>query len=270
MTFFTNRSTLIVLILAMALPARGQEYFLYTPQPVAPGAAVQPQGGILVKNVAIQKGDTLMGISRKFSGHATYYPQILLFNSIENPNLIYTGKVLKVPVTNNESHTSEQSEPKALDGSHKKKATGGKKTPVKVEAQLPVQPAAKPSPLSHSNTELTLGDLKALGTGKSSTKQSSGKAVTPARKKTSHAPPTVATTLESFPGAHKNSTKEPHIVNSAAGQKLFEAAVKAYRQNDCSKALELLDRYLADNSGSPLAADANLYKADCYYKLSTP
>ncbi len=51
-------------------------------------------------------------------------------------------------------------------------------------------------------------------------------------------------------------------------QKLFETAVKAYRQDDCRTALELLDRYLADNSGSPLAADATLYKAECYLKLS--
>jgi outer membrane protein assembly factor BamD (BamD/ComL family) len=55
---------------------------------------------------------------------------------------------------------------------------------------------------------------------------------------------------------------------AASGQKLFESAVKAYRQDDCHAALELLDRYLADHSGSPLAADATLYKADCYLKLS--
>jgi len=51
-------------------------------------------------------------------------------------------------------------------------------------------------------------------------------------------------------------------------QKLFETAVKAYRQDDCRTALELLDRYLADNSGAPLATGATLYKAACYLKLS--
>ena len=56
--------------------------------------------------------------------------------------------------------------------------------------------------------------------------------------------------------------------DAASGHKLFEAAVKAYRQDDCRTALELLDRYLTDNSGSPLAADAQLYKAECYLKLS--
>jgi hypothetical protein len=61
---------------------------------------------------------------------------------------------------------------------------------------------------------------------------------------------------------HKETTE------TASGQILFESAVKAYRLDDCHKALELLDRYLADHSGSPLAADATLYKADCFLKLS--
>jgi TolA-binding protein len=57
-------------------------------------------------------------------------------------------------------------------------------------------------------------------------------------------------------------------VSTVAGQQLFEKAVKAYRQDDYREALELFDRYLTDNPGSPMAADASLYKAECYLKLS--
>jgi TolA-binding protein len=58
------------------------------------------------------------------------------------------------------------------------------------------------------------------------------------------------------------------VAAATAGQRLFEEAVTSYRQNDCHTALELLDRFLAGNPDSLLAADANLYKADCYLKLS--
>lgn len=59
------------------------------------------------------------------------------------------------------------------------------------------------------------------------------------------------------------------VAEATAGQRLFEEAVTSYRKDDCHAALELLDRFLAANPGSPMAADANLYKAECYMKLST-
>lgn len=58
------------------------------------------------------------------------------------------------------------------------------------------------------------------------------------------------------------------VAEATAGQRLFEEAVTSYRKDDCLAALELLDRFLAGNPGSPMAADANLYKAECYLKLS--
>ncbi|MFZ2949775.1 MAG: hypothetical protein WA003_09860, partial [Desulfuromonadaceae bacterium] len=58
------------------------------------------------------------------------------------------------------------------------------------------------------------------------------------------------------------------VAVTVPGQELFEEAVTSYRQDNCRTALELLDRFLVGNPDSPLAADANLYKADCYLKLS--
>ena len=66
----------------------------------------------------------------------------------------------------------------------------------------------------------------------------------------------------------ESSAKQPSGSKAVAGQKLFDAAARAYRSNDCRTALGLLDRYLTENPGSPLAADASLYKADCYMKMS--
>ena len=258
MTSCSSRTALVTLILAIALPAWSQQYFLYAPQPVESAENVPGQNGILVQEIEIRKGDTLSAISRKITGHGMYYPQILLFNSIKNPNLIYAGTTLKVPVTNNESLTNEKGAAKASGASRKKKTAGDKTPPVKIEA--PVRPTAAPAPISRTTTEIPLPDIKAAGTVKSNAKQHNGKITAQEKKNLPTDKPTVP---------NKNAPSELPAGNSTAAQKLFEAAVKSYKQNDCRKALELLDRYLADNSGSPLAADANLYKADCYLKLST-
>ena len=41
----------------------------------------------------VQKGDTLLGISRKLD---VDYKALIQKNDITNPNLIYTGEVLKI------------------------------------------------------------------------------------------------------------------------------------------------------------------------------
>ncbi len=199
MTPCTRCTAVIMLVLCMALPAWSQQYLLYTPQPVDSDQKPSPQDGILVQEIKIQKGDTLSGLSRKFSGKGRYYPQILLFNQIKNPNLIYTGNTLRIP----------------LSQSNKKGAVQVAQSPSLEYPAVKVPTAHRPA----------------------------------ARKKTSSAAPAA------------NS--------STAGQKQYESAVRSYREGDFRAALEQFDRFLADNSSSPLAADANLYKAECYLKLST-
>lgn len=68
--------------------------YVYTPHQAA-GAT---DDGILVREVKVKKGNTLSGLSKQYSGRGYYYPQILLFNQIKNPHLIYPGQVLRVPL----------------------------------------------------------------------------------------------------------------------------------------------------------------------------
>lgn len=236
MTPLARPTIIVALFFCLAPPAWGQKYLLYTPQPAPSGQKTSAQEGILVQEVEIQKGDTLFDLSRKFSGHGMYFPQILLFNSIKNPNLIYAGKTLKVPVTQNGAGDSGHVSVKPVNGVSRPRV-GEKKKPSKTEMRPSVQHSAAPAPVSSPNTELSLSDLKAAGKGKSRAARSKKKTIVPAAK-------------------------------AAAGQELFESAVKAYKKDDCRAAIELFDRYLANNSGSPLAADASLYKAECYLKLS--
>jgi LysM repeat protein len=211
----------------MALPAWGEQSFLYSPHPATPGQSTASPESILVREIEIQKGDTLTGLSRKFNGRGMYFPQILLFNSIKNPDLIYTGKTLRIPVMQKDRSA----------------VTAAVSTPA---------------------SELSLSDLKKVANGKKGAERKKATAVAQAKKTPAHANPTVAPPASLQPIAGKDTKGAA----SAADQELFEAAVKAYRQDDCLTAIELFDRYLADNPRSPLAADANLYKADCYLKLS--
>jgi len=266
MTPLARRTILFALCICMAPPAWGQQYLLYTPQPVPSGQKAASQDGILVQEIEIQKGDTLSALSRKFSGHGTYFPQILLFNSIKNPNLIYAGDVLKIPVAQKEAGDSDRIDAKPAGGSPKPKSSGAKKAQTKTEKHAPVRQSTGSSSVSSPSTELSLSDLKPGGTEKNRVNRNKKKGAVHAKKDQSHtlsagAPP------PSSP-VHKSAAAAVPAADAAAGQKLFESAVKAYRQDDCRTALELLDRYLADNAGSPLAADANLYKAECYLKLS--
>lgn len=89
----------LLALLLLTAPGRAEEYFQYLPSPVETHAPPIPEGGILTKRVLIRPGDTLSAISRRYSGKAFYYPQILLFNRIPDPNRIYAGKEILVPLS---------------------------------------------------------------------------------------------------------------------------------------------------------------------------
>jgi LysM repeat protein len=167
--------------------------------------------GLLVQEVAVKKGDTLYGISRTLSGHGMYYPQILLFNEIKDPNRIYPGDVFRVPVSRN--------------------AVAGRTDGAVLQTPSPVVPVSESAAVIRQT-----GDPK----------KAAVTAAKPAR-----------------------NTKQPiSAADASAEQKQYERALKAYRQDDYRTALELFDRFLADYPASVLAADASLYKAECYLKQS--
>ena len=246
MTQQTCRTILIAFIICMSVPAWAwsQQYFLYSPKPVSADRKAPSQDDVLVQEIKIQKGDTLYRLSRKYNGRGQYFPQILLFNSIKNPNLIYEGKVLRIPLAKKDAHGSNRISAKSTSTTREPGATRDTDSSPKSETQQTT--ALEPV------IESSLNESKSAGRDQFNS-SAEPQAVTPP------APP---------PATDLNVTPDASTAKAISGQKLFEAAAKAYRQDDCKSALELLDRYLIDNSGSPLAADANLYKADCFLKLS--
>lgn len=276
MTRHIYGAALVLLFLSLAPPAGAQRYFLYTPRAATPEDRKQAQDGILVREVEVQKGDTLYGISRKHSGHGMYYPQILLFNDIRNPNLILIGDTLKVPVGNGTS-----TEEAAAVPVHKKKKVGrkqGTSHKSRPSAAVPArrQPAAATSATGGQLTELSLGDLKR--SDKRRKKLKGSKEALPGGQKQVRTergavpPPVVRKPVaadEARPvGVSKQPEQRPAGTDSVAAQRLFERAIKAYRQDDCRTALDLFERFLTAYPALPQAADASLYKAECYLKLS--
>jgi tetratricopeptide (TPR) repeat protein len=93
-------ATLMLLVPASALCAAGEDYLLYAPKAAESSMApAGPDDGVLVKGVIIKRGDTLAALARKYRGKSSYFPQILLFNRIKNPDLIHFGARLLIPVT---------------------------------------------------------------------------------------------------------------------------------------------------------------------------
>jgi TolA-binding protein len=189
-----------------------------------------------------------------------YYPQILLFNKIKDPKLIYPGNILKVPVAQGGARM-ESAPPKGSANTSKRlKTNDAKAAKPKADAPVSAQQRVANPPATAPVTEISLSDLRALDEGKPKKSIKKTQSARQGRERDKNKKSAVAA---------KAGTAPSQAGDSVAGQKLFESAVKAYKQESFSTALELFDRYLANNSSSPLAADASLYKAECYLKLSS-
>jgi LysM repeat protein len=157
---FLRMTGAALLVLALVPAAQGAgEFYLYEPKPVdKPAAVAEPGDGVLIKNITIKRGDTLSGLSRKYAGKGSYFPQILLFNEIMNPNLIYAGKELKVPVTTesglSRSDDTTASTRPATVVKRKKQRKTAVTAPVPVAA-IPRKVAPSPAPAASRAADVT-------------------------------------------------------------------------------------------------------------------
>ncbi len=103
----TSIALLIVLAGAACAVAAAEEYHLYKPAMVQQQSIPLPGEGVLTKTITIQKGDTLKKLSRRYSGRSSFFPQILLFNGIKDPDLILAGAQLQVPLTKQEAQAAK-------------------------------------------------------------------------------------------------------------------------------------------------------------------
>lgn len=126
---------------ASAANAAPGDYFVYAPQPVTPEAsAASGPAGVVVKEITIRRGDTLSAISRAFTGRASYYPQILLFNQISDPDMIYAGTTLRVPVAHSERKEKDHGVPEAHVRPELQPVVEPRRTPGQQKEQAPQLP----------------------------------------------------------------------------------------------------------------------------------
>jgi TolA-binding protein len=192
--------------------------------------------GVSYREVTAQKGDTLYSISRKYSKEGSSYAGTLRFNDIQDPDQIISGDVIKVPLFQ-EKKAKQRAAAKQL------------KLPTVLPKQ---QTAAKIT--NKPVSELSVNYVKQPVASK---KELPAKAII--------SPPEQPTTVPAKACIPQQLTFSN---NSSSGPKLFEQAIKSYRSGDCQTAIQLFGRYLSEQPTSALAADASLFIADCYLKLS--
>jgi TolA-binding protein len=107
-----------LLLLLCVVPASAAESdLIYRPEPATGAVPSTPDEGILVRTITIRRGDTLSRLAKQYAGKGYYYPQILLFNEIKNPNLIFAGDTLRLPVSR-PTPVAEQHPPPSPQESH--------------------------------------------------------------------------------------------------------------------------------------------------------
>ncbi|QXE89315.1 LysM peptidoglycan-binding domain-containing protein [Geomonas subterranea] len=121
-----------LLSLACGTAGHAEEMLLYTPkETTGADAPASPREGVLVRTVTVKRGDTLAKLSRKHIGVSDYFPQMLVFNRIKNPDLIHPGEKLLVPVPPGRPGKTKTRSSHAGRRTAAKQATPGESTPAK-------------------------------------------------------------------------------------------------------------------------------------------
>jgi hypothetical protein len=250
-----NKATLLTLpcLLATLLApdtSRGEDFLLYTPKPAeGDKAPASPDEGILVRSVTVKRGDTLSDLSKKYLGRGSWFPQVLLFNSIKNPDLIITGDTLLVPVPAGQSAAeAEKAAPEkkhAKGGKRHAKARGKHRAVAKPEAAQPE--AGMREALPHEP-----------GKPESVKRESVKREAAPVKRET--AKPEVSRPVRPEPA--------PLRLATPSEQTSYQQAKLAYLRGDYQKALELFTEFRSKYPSSTFSADVALYQADCMLHLS--
>lgn len=269
--------TLPCLIATLAAPAvsGGEEFLLYTPKPAeADQAPAKPEEGVLVRNITIKRGDTLSGLSQKFLGRGSWFPELLVFNSIKNPDLIYTGATLRVPVPPEQGaavdkEAAAEQKPATRGKRHHGKRGAAQKqhaAPVakaKPEAAQPEPPRTAPEASAQGSVEPKAQPKPAAKVTAKAYGKAQGKVAVKGRGKAGTKKPATA---ESARAAHPVVRQASPVASPESES--FRQAKQAYLTGEYQKAMELFSEFLQKYPNSTSSADAALYRADSMMHLS--
>jgi TolA-binding protein len=251
--------------------APAEEFLLYAPKP-AESAAVpsSPEEGILVRNVTIKGGDSLSKISREYSGHGSWYPQLLLFNKIKDPNLIYSGDTILVPISAERGVPDETKAAPRKAAKAAKPAKGHKA--AKAGKGTKAGKGAKPAKAAKAAEPAA---VKMAKPGKVPKPAKAGKVPEERRTEQTVVAPPIAPSAK-LPKAERPA--KPAKVESAkpaaaqvtmAGElDSFRQAKDAYLAGQYQKALDLFGEFIRRFPNSASTPEAELYRADSLLHLS--
>ena len=255
-------STLV--LLSLACPATGKNYLLHSPKLWSPQETesveknniaekekptsakkqkhpiksdqIQVKDGVSFREVTVAPGDTLSGIAARYRKEGASYSEILRVNKITNPGRVKAGDVVKVVL-----NRKQQDRPKAAKQATPAASSPPAVTTVAVKKALPQQPRFP----NNSTARMTPAGIAGAS------------------------PPAPVPNPATSPAAnHGLDGQQPSVSASDSGQKMYEQAIKSYRQGDFKTAIRLFGELLAGHPDSSLSADASLFIADCYLKLS--
>jgi len=228
----TLKSVATAFLVASAVPVSAADYYLYTPHKTDEAKIPAGESGVLVKEITIKWGDTLYALSRQYSGKGTYYPQILLFNNIKDPDLIYAGKKLRVPVQHAEDGRPDQAGV-APSVRPEKRIRQEKAQEPRAERPAPFEPAP------------------------------------PAEREGRRLPTPVVPQAEQAPAPKPAAPDAPKAAPSdLEEQRLYRQGILLFKQGDFAGALAQFDEFLAKYPSSDLAADVTLYRAESLLKMA--
>lgn len=151
------RLTIAILVLSAAsatTAVAAGDYTLYEPKPTDSATPpANPEDGILVRNIVIKKGDTLWDLAAKYRGRGSYFSQFLFLNKINDPDLIYAGRIIHIPVTpgrpvSPRHHRVRTKKQSAVPVHHEMTASPSPVTPPPRHHMPPVVAVPAPKPAS--------------------------------------------------------------------------------------------------------------------------
>ncbi len=86
-------------LLTLATQYESEETIVGIAPPNEPPLAGTGPGGVTIQTITIKRGDTLAKLAKRYMGDNSSVRQIMRLNRIDNPDLIFIGTILRVPVT---------------------------------------------------------------------------------------------------------------------------------------------------------------------------
>ena len=236
--------------------------------------------GVSYREVRVQKGDTLAKISRRYRKNDPTYADILRFNAMKSSEVIRCGDIIKLPVTVTSikpRQPVQELKPAGPAASNRQAAVKPAAGPIRIErpAALLKKPDAAGNGVlaAKAVTQPFTLPVNSAPTKTGLLRNEAFPGITTARQTDKRPTETVVlkpVPAQAVPVSAKPDTEKTQASSGTAvsGEKLFELAVKSYRQGDCVTAVRLFARFLVENTDSLFAPDASLFNADCYLKLS--